>query len=198
VLAVGADRLGTSSPWVSDGIVSAVDARVGASDGPSTTGLIETDATGGMGVAGGALVDPGSGAVVGIVLAPVGDGGATYALPIPAVTRIVDELAEHGHVERGWLGLRGEDSPDGVRVAELTAAGPADRAGIRVGDLVADVDGRPVPTMADLRAEVRARAPGDDVVLGVRRDGSRLDLRIRLEDGPHTSSTPTVGAASGG
>jgi S1-C subfamily serine protease len=178
--AVGAHP-GGGDPWVSEGIVSATDLRVGAG-GLAIKGAVATDVRPGAAGVGGALIDS-SGGIAAIVLAPVAADATTYAVPIRAAVDIADALREHGSVPRGWMGVRGRDGALGVRVVETVGDGPAAKAGIRPGDMVRALDGVAVARMSDLLVEIRALEPGDTVEVDVVRDGEWIPMEVRVGRG---------------
>lgn len=180
VHAVGA-RPGQAVPWVSEGIVSATGVRVGTADGIATTDILAADVQPGAASAGGALVDA-SGEVVAIVLAPVPGDPTTYAVPIARAVEIAEHLRMHGTVPHGWLGITGRDGAYGVEVTDVVAGGPADRAGLRPGDVVRGVDGERVTRMVDLLAEVRSTPPGDAIALDVLRRRRELPMMVEVGD----------------
>ncbi|MDQ1466345.1 MAG: putative serine protease PepD [Actinomycetota bacterium] len=182
VFAVGADS------WVSTGIVSSLDGVV-ANDGPTMSGLIETNAVTEPALAGGALLDS-RGRVVGIIMTTVSGHPATIAVPILLASQIADRLRADGRVDHGWLGVAGKVSSGQVFVTRLAPGGPSQRAGIRVGDIVVKVDSQPISTMDDLMAAARGHWPGDRIHIEVTRDRTDLTISVRLARMPRTSAPP--------
>ncbi|MGH6919498.1 MAG: PDZ domain-containing protein, partial [Geminicoccaceae bacterium] len=107
-------------------------------------------------------------------------------VPIDLLPPILDDLLRFGRVQtppRPWLGMYTADGPEAVVVVGLASGGPADRAGVHVGDIVIEVAGRPVDGLADTFRKVWALgAAGVDVPLTLIRDGTRLSLRPRSAD----------------
>ena len=103
-------------------------------------------------------------------------------VPIDLLEPIFDELATYGKTSkpsRPWLGLFGTEIGSGVVVAALSRNGPADRADVRVGDIVMGVGGRPVASLADLFRKVWALGPaGVSVPLDLGRDGELVEVTI--------------------
>lgn len=111
-------------------------------------------------------------------------GGVLLAVPVDQVDRIVEDLVEHGAVQRGFLGIRlkrGPASPEdtlGVRVDDVIAGSPAASAGVRVGDHILAMDGQEVRTAEELVSMVAALRPGYDTEVTILRDAEILPLRI--------------------
>jgi S1-C subfamily serine protease len=189
VYAIGADGSGHATPWMSQGIVASTDGLTATADGPSMSGLIATDALVPSTAAGGALVDD-EGRVVGVLLGALENERGGLALPMSFATDVADRLRADGRADHGWLGLQGVDTPDGPLVEDVTAGGPADRAGVEVGDVVLAVDDRTLDTMAEVTAVVRRHWPRERVALLVLRGSVRLHLTVRV------GATPTGGAGS--
>ncbi|MCK9792231.1 trypsin-like peptidase domain-containing protein [Isoptericola sp. 4D.3] len=204
VLAVGAP-LGLDST-VTTGIVSALHRPVQAgdgSDGGATTAFIDaiqTDAAINPGNSGGPLIDA-DGRVVGInsaiaqppgAMSATGSIGLGFAIPAAQARHTAEQLIESGHATYPVIGALLDTSyaGEGVQVSAepqqgrpaVTPDGPADRAGIRAGDVVLAIDGRPVTTSDALIVAIRARQPGDAVTLRVRSDGDERDVRVVLEE----------------
>ncbi|MBN1210044.1 MAG: trypsin-like peptidase domain-containing protein [Myxococcaceae bacterium] len=123
--------------------------------------------------------------------------GIGFAVPIDIAKAILPHLKAYGQVRRGWMGIEVEDfSPEvaeefnlsprwrGVVVTAMVQEGPAERAGLRTGDIIVGLDSRRVQRAHKLRWQVAARGVGKSVVLHVRRDGQPLKLRVRLEEPP--------------
>ena len=179
VWVVGAARPGGTSPWVSTGGVASTDSLVSLGAGPVTSGLLETDAAANAGSSGGALVDA-DGNVTGIVLAPVGDGRMTYAVPIGTALAIAADLRSLGYARHGALGINGMDAPAGPTVTAVVDGGPAELAGVRVGDVVESIDEHEVDTIEDVMAVVRHDLPGQPVVIELRRGTLRVAVQATL------------------
>ena len=168
-----------TDPWMSSGVVTADDALVAEEPGPTIGGLLETDASYSAQASGGALVDT-DGKVTGIVLGPVGNDGATYAMPIGDAMQIARALRKDGRVPHGSLGLVGVDTPQGPTVTEVTGGGSAAKAGVQPGDVILVVAGRPVIDMAEVMATARTYAPGRTVEIEVERGDERLNFDVTL------------------
>ncbi|WP_225753830.1 S1C family serine protease [Actinotalea sp. Marseille-Q4924] len=201
VIAIGAP-LGLQST-VTTGIVSALNRPVTAGNQDETAFInaIQTDAAINPGNSGGPLVDA-DGQVVGInsaIAQPPGLGaaggsiGLGFAIPSNQARRTAEELIETGRATYPVIGvlLDGTYDGEGVRVATepqpdlgqpVTPDGPADRAGIRPGDVILEIDGRPVTASDELIVAIRARAPGDAVTLTVRSGEEEREVRVVLDE----------------
>jgi serine protease Do len=151
--------------------------------------VIQTDAALNPGNSGGALADA-RGNVVGVNTAVAGVG-LGLAVPINAATRkIIGALMSEGRVRRAYLGIAGGPRPlpprarklferrVGVEVVEVVSGSPADRGGVREGDLIVEVDGRAVESAADLQRMMVAEVIGTELTARIWRTGSELELRI--------------------
>lgn len=165
--------------------------------------VMQTDAAINPGNSGGALVDA-SGDLVGINVAIASAGGqgqgaesgnigVGFAIPVDYAHRIAQELIADGEVEHAFLGVsvtpavadvQGGDRRTrtqfsaGAEVREVVSGSPADGAGLQRGDVVTEVDGRPVKDSESLTATVRQFAPGDTAEVTVRRDGEEQTMEV--------------------
>ncbi|HZA88976.1 MAG TPA: trypsin-like peptidase domain-containing protein [Solirubrobacterales bacterium] len=181
---------------VTAGVVSALGRALPARAGRRARiidNVIQTDAALNPGNSGGALSDA-RGNVVGINTAVAGIG-LGLAVPINATTRrIIGALMSEGRVRRAYLGIAGGPRPlpprarklfdrrVGVEVVEVVSGSPADRGGVREGDLIVEVDGRRVESAADLQQMMVAEMIGTSVRAKVWRAGSELELQIVPEE----------------
>jgi serine protease Do len=166
--------------------------------------FIQTDAAINPGNSGGALVNV-RGQVVGInvaILSPsqgTGGGGwagVGFAIPANTARNIMESIIKTGKVQRGYLGVTPGDLnpalarqfkvPDvsGVLVNQVEPDGPADRAGLRQGDVIRTINGQTVDGMARFRALVAGMSPGTEVTLGILRDGKAETIKVRLAEQP--------------
>src|SRR6267378_2042371 len=167
--------------------------------------FIQTDAAINPGNSGGALIDV-RGQMVGINTAilspnagPGGEGGFVgigFAIPINMAKRTMESLIKTGKVTRGYLGVSvGPVTPElaqqfkvpdtsGALVEDVTKGGPADRAGLKAGDVIRKFDGRIVNGSDELLAMVANTNPGSIVMLDILRNGQPLALRATLEQRP--------------
>ena len=190
---------------VTSGIVSAL-ARtdVGASDFGS---FIQTDASINPGNSGGALVDM-QGRLVGVNSMIFSKGGGSngigFAIPAEMVRRVVDAAVHGGTLVRPWIGAKGEtidsakakalglDRPRGVLIADVFKGGPADKAGLREGDVVLTVDGREVFDDRGMKFIAATKAEGETASLAVLRGGQPKQISIKMAAPPGTSKAEVV------
>lgn len=164
--------------------------------------FIQTDAAINIGNSGGALINS-RGELVGINTAVLnretGAQGISFAIPVDLAAHVYAEIVEHGHVIRGWLGIRsaelassaGAPSPPtlrGVPVAAVTPGGPADEAGLRPGDIIFAMEGEEVNDPRVLQNRVAGIEPGTTVNLQVQRDGELRIAEVRVAERPAPSS----------
>ena len=176
---LGAPGPGAKSPWMSSGMASSSDALVASDLGPTTSGLLETDAASNTSVVGGALVNT-SGSVAGIVLGHVNGSATTYAVSINVAVEVARELDANGVVMHGTLGIGGIDTKFGPMIATMVTGAPAARAGMHVHDVIQAVNGRTVETIGDVTALVHGQDPGKQVIVKVHRGNAALAVKVRL------------------
>jgi len=158
--------------------------------------FIQTDAAINLGNSGGALVDA-KGRLVGInsaIISPSrGNIGIGFAIPINLAANIMTSLIATGTVSRGYLGVTTEPvtgdlaeqfglprDTKGVIITDVTDGGPAQKAGLKSGDVVTAVDGKPVSTLEQLRLLVAELAPKTKIALSVMRDGKSMAVPVTL------------------
>jgi serine protease Do len=196
VLAIG-NPFGLSHT-VTAGIVSAK-GRSGFSfsgESPAYQDFIQTDAAINPGNSGGPLIDL-DGKAVGINAAIVGAGvniGIGFAIPINMAKGIYEQLISGGKVVRGFLGVSIQDlTPEmadslgikdakGAIIPEVQEDSPADKAGIKPGDVIVELDGKAVENANDLSTRIAAMKPGTTVKLTVIREGKRQTITAELEE----------------
>ncbi|HYL37076.1 MAG TPA: DegQ family serine endoprotease [Bryobacteraceae bacterium] len=171
--------------------------------------FIQTDAAINQGNSGGALVDT-HGDLVGINTAILsgetgGNQGIGFAIPANLARTEMDQIMKHGKVTRGYMGILPQElTPElarqfgmpnghGVAIAQVEADSPAQRAGLKVGDVITAINGNTVEDVNAFRLEVAGFAPGTTVHLKVARNGQNLDIPITLGD-----ATPNLEAESRG
>ncbi|CAB4368418.1 MAG: PDZ domain-containing protein [Actinobacteria bacterium] len=190
VVAVGYALALDGGPSVTSGIISALSRTLTDSSG-ALNGLIQTDAAISSGNSGGPLINL-NGQVVGINTAVAnGDSNTAannigFAIGVAEVQRVASLLrAEAGGTarEQGYLGISLTDRKDGgagAVVAEVQADSPADKAGLKVNDIVLQINGQAITGQGALIAIVRDSAPGDVIKITVERDGKPKDLSATL------------------
>lgn len=187
-------------PTVTVGVVSAKGMNLQEQEGRVYRGMIQTDAAINAGNSGGPLINA-LGEVIGVnavIYTPnQGNIGLGFAIPINKVRRIVEGLKRSGQIERNyWTGLEvqnvdtriaryfGLDRVEGVIVSEIQKGSPADRAGLRVGDIIVRANGERVGDDTTLSGIIQDAKLGDVVALKVLRDRKDIDLKLRVEKRP--------------
>jgi serine protease Do len=177
------------------GIVSAVGrSHIGLADFED---FIQTDAAINPGNSGGALVNT-NGELIGINTAIFSTSGGYmgigFAIPSDMATNIMDSIIKNGKVIRGWLGVSIQDySPElaksfntkeqsGALVSGVTEGSPADKAGLKRGDLIIELDGKTVADSIGLRNRVSALAPGTKIEIKIVRNGKQQSLTATLSE----------------
>ncbi len=166
--------------------------------------FIQTDASINPGNSGGALADL-DGDVIGIntaIYSPSGGNvGIGFAIPINMARRVMDELITKGKVTRGYLGLLPQDvddnlakalhlnSTDGSLVGDVTADGPAEKAGIKRGDVIMAFNGRKITNSVELRNAVAETVPGTEVKVDLMRDGRQKQVTVKVAERPENPAS---------
>jgi Do/DeqQ family serine protease len=178
---------------VTSGIVSAL-GRTGL--GINTfENFIQTDAAINPGNSGGALIDA-SGNLVGINTAIFsrsgGSMGIGFAIPVSTAKMVLDQIVKSGSVTRGWIGVEVQeitppvaesfklDSTRGALIAGVLRGGPADKAGVKPGDVLLEVQGKPVADPAGMLNLIAALAPGQSAKVKLKRQGQGVDANITV------------------
>jgi len=170
---------------VTQGIVSATGRnRLGIN---TFENFIQTDAAINPGNSGGALIDT-RGNLVGINTAIFSQSGGSqgigFAIPVSLARQVFAQIIEKGRVDRGWLGVSARDVAEtgarGALIMGVQRGGPAERAGIRAGDLIVAVNGKPISDTGALINETAALAPGTRGTFGVLRDGKPLSIPVEV------------------
>lgn len=189
---------------VTAGVVSGLGRAIpgSAATAPSLVDLIQTDAPISPGNSGGPLVN-GDGDVLGVNVAyiPPQTTGAVsigFAIPAETVTHVVTQLLESGRVRYAFLGVTpapmteeivrglGLERREGAVVLAVAPGGPADRAGLRPGDLIVSLAGAKVESVGQLLGQLRRLQPGQTVEVVVVRQGGEHKLQVRLEERPRS------------
>ncbi len=193
--------LNDTQPTVTAGVISATRRDIKAQS--QSTGIyknmIQTDAAINPGNSGGPLVNA-RGEVIGvntfIFTKSGGSEGIGFAIPIDATKRVVDEIIRYGKVRNVWIGVRtweitpyvaerlGTTDRNGLYVAVIERGSPADKAGVKVGDIIRKVNGTPVRDSNEAYRVIFGASVGDTVSLTVERDGKLQTMKLLLEETP--------------
>ncbi len=177
---------------VTTGVVSALRRTLRATTGRLIEDIIQTDAALNPGNSGGALLDS-RGRVIGVNTAIVAGANATgFAVPINTAKRVIPDLMREGRVVRGYLGLAGQTAPfpkaaaaryglsipAGVQIVQIVPGGPAEKAGLRAGDVILSVDGKDAPSVDAIHRILDGNSIGREAGLRVLRRGAFIEARI--------------------
>lgn len=205
VIAIG-NTLGEYRNTVTRGVISGINRVVQASNGSGSTEVIQeaiqTDAAINPGNSGGPLLDL-SGTVIGINTAVNQEGQSIgFAIPINAAKRSVESVKKHGKIIRPWLGVR--YAPVDIQVKEanklnvsygalivgnsvkkepaVIPGSPADKAGIKEGDIIMEINGVKINAARSLANEIAKYAPGDEVKLKISTKDKEREVKVKLEE----------------
>ena len=208
-LVVGELAVAIGSPFgfeqtVTSGIISALHRSVSASSTQGTssevlTDLIQTDAAINPGNSGGALCD-GNAKLIGInaVIASASGGseGIGFAIPINTATKIADDIIGGKPVSHPYIGIEGQTVTQdiatrynipvttGAYVTSVIPGGPADKAGLKTGDIIVGINGKTVKSMDDVVSDVRKLSVGDKVSITYYQGGSKKTAELTLQEKP--------------
>ena len=188
---------------VTSGIVSAL-GRTGL--GINTfENFIQTDAAINPGNSGGALVDA-AGNLIGINTAIFsrsgGSMGIGFAIPVSTAKMVLEQIVQSGSVTRGWIGVEVQEITQpvaetfklggtrGALIAGVLHGGPADKAGIKPGDVLLEVQGKPVADPAAMLNLIAALAPGSAATMKVKRQGQDVDASVTVGRRPKPQARP--------
>jgi serine protease Do len=183
-------------------------------NGRAPGSFIQTDAAINPGNSGGPLVDA-RGEVIGINTFLVSNSdsfsGMGFAIPSQIVRPTVEALIRSGKVHHGYMGIGISDvtpenakffqveNNEGAVVTQVEDGSPAAKAGLKVGDVITELDGQKVSDASQLQIEVGQKEPGSSIKLGVLRDGKTIDVPVRLEEmGSRDHEGKEVGSNSNG
>ncbi len=168
--------------------------------------FIQTDASINPGNSGGALVDL-QGRLVGINTAIFsqtgGNIGIGFAIPINMARQVMEHLVQHGEVKRGFIGAQLQDlDPDlaeafglsqneGAVLVNIVPGSPAEKAGLRPGDVVTGVEGKPIRNASALRNEIGLHRVGDKVTLDILRNGKPMQVTATVSEQVETAARAT-------
>lgn len=162
--------------------------------------FLQTDASINPGNSGGPLINM-EGKVIGINTAIIASGqGIGFAIPSSMASRIMDQLKSDKKVSRGWIGVTIQDvdantakalglpGDKGAIIGSVMDGEPADKAGMKDGDVVLEVNGKPIDDSNALLRAIATEAPGSNVRFTIWRDGEKRELSVKLgERGGHTA-----------
>lgn len=208
-LAIG-DPFGVGQT-VTSGIISATGRAIGIEDYED---FLQTDAPINPGNSGGALIND-RGELVGINTAIISHGsggseGIGFAVPSNLARQVMDEILKNGHVTRAYLGIYpqdvtpamakafGEKQMQGVVVGDVSPNSPAQAAGIERGDILLDLDGKPVADSNQLRMTISMMHPGTTVNLKMLRNGNERDASVKLAEMPSQTAKNNSNDNEGG
>lgn len=180
---------------VTTGNISAVNREITDSDGRKRN-LIQTTAAINSGNSGGALANS-KGEIIGISTMKIAETsveGICFAIPIDSVKDIYNELIQYGKVRRPYVGIAGVDIdqktaeryklPIGVYVKSIENFSPAEKAGLKVGDVITELDGKAVTNMDEFNEIKLSHKIGDTVKVKLVRDGNEMELNITFSENP--------------
>lgn len=166
--------------------------------------FIQTDAAINRGNSGGALVNL-NGELIGIntaILASSGGNiGIGFAIPSNMAMNLAQQLIQFGEVKRGQLGIKGTemtadiakafnvDAQRGAFVSEVLPKSAAEQAGIKAGDIITAINDKPITSFAELRVKVGTTPPGQQVKIGLLRDGKPLTVTVTLEQSAQSTAS---------
>jgi putative serine protease PepD len=186
---LGLDRTATA------GIVSGLERQIESPNGFSIDKVIQTDAAVNPGNSGGPLLNA-KGQVIGVnsqiaTAAGGGEGnvGIAFSIPSNTVKQVLPDLESGTPVQHAYLGLKTtspQNGSQGAEIAEATAGGPAERAGLHAGDVVVKVGDTSVSTPDDVAQAIANDKPGDKVDVTVRRNGSEHKVSVTLGQRPES------------
>ena len=178
---------------VTTGVLSAQNRSIQGSDGRVYNNFLQTDASINPGNSGGPLVNL-DGELIGINTAIYARAqGIGFAIPIDRAMRAVDELLQYGEVKRAWIGVQvqsltdalsrqfGFDGSYGVLVTDVMSGGPAQEAGLAVGDIVTRVNDLPVHSHTEFYAKATGLLVGETATLNVFRGGEEYEVNVVAE-----------------
>lgn len=187
---------------VTMGVVSAIGREIAvSSDTMPMVDLIQTDTAINPGNSGGPLINIG-GQVIGIntlIYSPSGtNAGIGFAIPSDTAINIASQIIKYGKAMIPYIGIEmGQNTTNipGVLISVVQKGYPADKAGIKAGDILTKFDGEPVRTNFELLAQILRHNVGDSVQIDIYRNGSTINLSVTLVESPVTAQNPTTTTA---
>jgi putative serine protease PepD len=185
---VGTGVIAIGSPFglsgsLSVGVVSALNRTITSPNNYSITGAIQTDAPINPGNSGGPLLDS-NGDVIGmnsqIESNSNSNSGVGFAISSNTVRQVAERLASGGKVSHPYLGVALTDGNGGATASSVVSGSPADKAGIKKGDVVTAIDGRSIGSSNELVGAIQSHQAGDAVTLTVKRAGQTQQVKVTL------------------
>jgi serine protease DegQ len=188
----------TLGQTVTQGIVSAKGRVTGVEGGDGFEDFIQTDAAINPGNSGGALINL-RGELIGIntaIFGPGGNIGIGFAIPTNMVRTVMSQLTEFGEVRRGVIGVQIKDMDpelaknldveraEGALIMSVVKGSPADKAGVKGGDVVIELDGKPLHSSTELRNRLGLTQVGTTVDLTILRDKQRKNVKVTIAKAP--------------
>ncbi|MCF8166631.1 MAG: Do family serine endopeptidase [Rhodoferax sp.] len=166
--------------------------------------FIQTDAAINPGNSGGALVDT-KGNLIGINTAIYsrsgGNMGIGFAIPINTAKQVMESILTNGSVTRGWIGVEPQNlskelaeslnlpkDTNGVVISGVLEGGPADKAGMKLGDVLTQVNGQPVNDVVTLLNRIAQTSPGDEAKINLLRKGNAMTLKVQVGKRPKSKA----------
>ncbi len=183
---------------VTQGIVSAKSRATGVEGQDGFEDFIQTDAAINPGNSGGALINL-KGELIGIntaIFGPNGNIGIGFAIPTSMVKIVMAQLTEYGEVKRGVIGVTiqnmdpelaknlGVERAEGALIMSVVKGSPAEKAGLKGGDIVIEMDGKPLHSQTELRNRLGLTTVGTTVDLTILRDKQRRDVKVTIAKAP--------------
>ena len=182
------------SHTITTGVISALDRSIRVSDEQTLRGFIQTDAPINPGNSGGPLINI-LGDVIGINTAIYSEAqGIGFAIPIDKAKRIISELIEYGKVRAAWVGVAVQDitpaiaqyfkydSAEGVLISQVFEESAAERAGLKQGDIIVEINNQPVRDQFGYQAALDEFTANDTLTFTVFRDGKPLTVEVKAEE----------------
>ncbi|HEX2408093.1 MAG TPA: trypsin-like peptidase domain-containing protein [Nitrososphaeraceae archaeon] len=194
VIAVGNPFGLTGGPTVTTGIISSLNRNIEFEDG--ILELVQTDAAINPGNSGGPLVNI-NGEVIAINTAKIPYAhGIGFAVPVNTAKTILHELIQYGKVNRPWLGISTINitnriaryyrlpTNEGALVVKVEEYSPAADAGIRLGDIIEEIDEKRIEEITELSSRIKKKKANENTLLSVNRYGRRFNISVTLENQP--------------